>query len=224
LPENSTNKLAVNQYRYSTPVENSTGDLIATPGLYLEGFFVDGQDTSLNSINLNGGNLGYNSYVILQRMFDKYSNSGDAKITMTDVNWCPYTKLTEGNTYNPNAKYYKDNGHYGFVTYDLMQAIKSGETYDIERQYYTKNADDVYVLYSNGLSGFNAAIAAGLYGYDEKQFNADILSELVYIDEEHGGRNEDGTFSDIITGINDASLQMLRALSAESSKFKNFVG
>ena len=37
---------------------------------------------SLNSINFNGGNLGYNSYVILQRLFDKNVNGTGAKVTI----------------------------------------------------------------------------------------------------------------------------------------------
>ena len=220
FPENSTNKLAINQKRYSTPVEEA-GELIAAPGLYLEKFFEEG--SSLNSINFNGGNLGYNSYIVLQRLFDKNQNGEGAKVTMTDVNWCPYTKLTEGSIYDPNLVYYKDNGHYGFTNYNLITEIKNTESYNINRVYYIQEADDSYSVYTGGLTGFSDAIRNGLYGYDEKQFNADILSGLVYYDNGNGGRNADGSFSDIITGINDASVQMLKSLY-ELPKFKNFTG
>jgi hypothetical protein len=220
FPENSTNKLAINQKRYSTPVEEA-GELVAAPGLYLEKFFEEG--SSLNSINFNGGNLGYNSYIVLQRLFDKNQNGEGAKVTMTDVNWCPYTKLTEGSIYDPNLVYYKDNGHYGFTNYNLITEIKNTESYNVNRVYYIQEADESYSVYTGGLTGFSDAIRNGLYGYDEKQFNADILSGLVYYDNGNGGRNADGSFSDIITGINDASVQMLKSLY-ELPKFKNFTG
>ena len=221
FPENSTNKLAVNQKRYSTPVEEA-GELIAAPGLYLEKFFEEG--SSLNSINFNGGNLGYNSYIILQRLFDKYQNGEGAKITMTDVNWCPYIQLTEGSIYNPNLTYYKDNGHYGFTNYDLMKLIDLSESYNVNKTYYTYNIETkVYNIYTEGSSGFDNAVQNGLYSYDEKQFNADILSKLIYQDNGNGGRNEDGSFSDIITNINDTTVQILTSLH-NLDKFKNFTG
>ena len=219
FPENSVNELAVHQKRYSTPVEDETGNLVAASGLYLEKFFEEG--SSLDSINFNGGNLGYNSYVILQRLFDKNNDSG-AKVTMTDVNWCPYTKLSEGDIYNPNLNYYKDNGHYGFTTYNLLTAVDASDFYDMNKTYYTEE-DEVYSVYTGGLSNFSDAIKTGLYTFDEKQFNADILSELVYYDNNNGGRKDDGSFSNIITSINDASVQMLKTLYTQD-KFKNFSG
>ena len=225
FPENSTNELGVNQSRYTTPIENEAGNLVSAPGLYLEGFFADGQETSLNSVNFAGGNLGYNSYIVLQRLFDKYNNEGEARITMTDVKWCPYTKLTEGDVYNPNLAYYKDNGHYGFVSYNLINKISSNAIYDINRTYYIKDIEkNTYSIYSGGALGYDAAVINGLYGYDEKQFNADVLSGIVYLDNGHGGRNADGSFSKIITNINDSSIEMLRILASEDSAFRNFVG
>lgn len=225
FPKNSVNELAVNQYRYTTPapIDDTSKDLVATPGLYLEGFFDDG-DASLNSINFNGGNLGYNSYVILQRLFDKNINGAGAKVTMTDVNWCPYEKLTEGSIYDPNLTYYKDNGHYGFADYSLIEPVSVLETYNINKTYYTYDAvEKVYNVYTGGIGGFTAAAAGGLYSFDEKQFNADILSELVYYDNGNGGRKTDGSFSNIIFEINDATVDMLKSLY-ELPKFKNFTG
>ena len=221
FPEGSTNELAVNQKRYTTPVETA-GELVAEPGLYLEKFFEEG--STLNSINLNGGNLGYNSYIILQRLFDKYSNGEGAKITMTDVNWCPYERLTEGSIYNPNLKYYKDNGHYGFTDYSLIGLIDSSEIYNINKAYYIYDEEKaVYNLYTGGSSNFNTAVENGLYSYDEKQFNADILSELVYYDNGNGGRKDDCSFSNIIISLNDNTNYILTSLH-DSDKFKNFTG
>jgi hypothetical protein len=71
--------LSEKQAYYSVPSKNEAGDLVATKGLYLEGFFSDKESSSLNGIDLNGGGLGYNSYLILQRLFDKnYNNNNGA--------------------------------------------------------------------------------------------------------------------------------------------------
>jgi hypothetical protein len=54
---------------------------------------------------------------------------------MTDVDWCPYTKLVKGDGYDPNATYYIDNGHYGFTAYEhespaiFNRLILNGEIY-----------------------------------------------------------------------------------------------
>ncbi len=97
------------------PKTEANGDLTATPGLYLEGFFTG--ESSINTISLDGGALGYNSYDLLATLYERYKNSGKAYVTMKDVQWCPYTLLTEGDIYDSSAKYYIDNGHYGFTPY-----------------------------------------------------------------------------------------------------------
>ncbi|MGN1342632.1 MAG: hypothetical protein ACI4VL_05350 [Bacilli bacterium] len=48
------------------PEVTESGDLIAKKGLYLEGLFEDTPTSALNTINLEGGALGYNSYKILE--------------------------------------------------------------------------------------------------------------------------------------------------------------
>ena len=112
------------------PVKNENGDLVAKRGLYLEGFFENNFSSSITSLNLVGGALGYNSHTILKKFWEvkKVSGSG-SQVTMLDVNWCPYTKLTEGDVYDPEAIYYVDNGHYGF---DLYHYDTSDENADIK--------------------------------------------------------------------------------------------
>jgi hypothetical protein len=39
------------------------------------------------------------------------------KLTLTGIDWCPYTKLVKGDVYDSNATYYLDDGHYGFKEY-----------------------------------------------------------------------------------------------------------
>lgn len=150
-------------------VEN--GELIATPGLYLEGFFDTG--SSINTISLNGGALGYNSFELLAKLYERYNGNGKAYVTMKDVKWCPYTALTEGDSYSASAKYYIDNGHYGFNEYTYV---------------------------------------------NQKKFNADVLSGLLYRDDGFGGRNGN-QFSTKVTQINDNVITMLEELSTNTVNF-----
>ena len=131
---------------YQVPTKNaSTGKLEARPGLYLEGMF-ENNDTKINNIRLIGGGLGYDSYKLLAKWYsiieDKLnqgaSGVGINQITMTKVKWSPYVQLLEGDTYNSvdAAKYYVDNGHYGFAPYtydrDTFEAqVLSGEIYKL---------------------------------------------------------------------------------------------
>lgn len=102
---------------YTTPTLNTTTDqLEATPGLYLEKFFEGG--SKLNTIKFVSGALGYNSYIILKQLYNANNSGGSANVTMTDVKWCPYTHLTEGDIYEAGKTYYIDNGHYGFKLYN----------------------------------------------------------------------------------------------------------
>lgn len=220
--------LPAGQKYYTTPVMDETiDDLRAESGLYLEGFFDDNATCALNGIKLDGGNLGYNSYTILERMWKKNNGKGVAKITMTDVDWCPYTQLTEGAVYDDTKAYYKDNGHYGFVRYNGPTQVLAGQTYDSTRTYYTLNADNEFIRYTGGSTGFNDAVASGLYVdyvYDKIQFNADILSGLLYIDNGHGGRNEDGTFGSLVTSLNDSTITLLKTLYTNQENFVNAAG
>ena len=115
-------------HAYETPVLNTaTDNLEANPGLYLESFFEG--SSKLNTIKFIGGKLGYNSYIILKQLYALNNNEGSANVTMTDVEWCPYTHLTEGDVFEASKKYYIDNGHYGFTLYN-----GDGYVYD-ERQF-----------------------------------------------------------------------------------------
>ena len=113
-----------------TPINEEDGTVTPpTPGLFLEGFFGNDFSSNITNIHLDGGALGYGSYKILKRFYDKVSVSASDqlnRITMTDVNWSPYVKLTEGAVYNPNeTNYYIDNKHYGFEPWN-----KSASTFN----------------------------------------------------------------------------------------------
>lgn len=118
-------------HAYTTPTLNTTTDqLEATEGLYLEKFFEGG--SKLNTIKFVGGALSYNSYIILKQLYQANVNGGSANVTMTDVKWCPYTHLTEGDIYDASKKYYIDNGHYGFTLYNDADYVYNEKQFNID--------------------------------------------------------------------------------------------
>ena len=122
----------VEEHKYTIP-EMENGDLVAKPGLYLEGFFDTNGSSSLKNLSLKKDALGYNSYRLLKRLYDKYNGTnGKATITMTDVKWCPYTLLGEGDIYDATKSYYIDNGHYGFAPYTNIGSEHSKAQFDID--------------------------------------------------------------------------------------------
>jgi hypothetical protein len=215
------------QKYYSTPVlDKTSNNLKAEKGLYLEGFFDDNANSALAGIRLDGGGLGYNSYTILERLWQKNNGKGKARVSMLDVDWCPYTQLTEGAIYDDSKKYYKDNGHYGFTRYNGPTQVLAGQAFNSLRTYYTL-VDDEYVVYRGGQDGFDAAVASGLYVeyvYDKTQFNADILSGLLYIDNGHGGRDDEGNFGPLVTKLNDDTIELLTTLYTHQDNFSNASG
>ena len=107
-------------------------------GLYIKGL-TDGTSgtTKLNTLSIVGDGMGYDSYKLLTKYWNCIETTSGKKITMTDVNWCPYTKLVIGDVYDPSTPelYFKDNGHYGLESYtwkniNIFNAdIANGEVY-----------------------------------------------------------------------------------------------
>lgn len=168
---------------YKTPTTGEDGNLKAIPGLYLEKFFENNTDSQLNTIVLKGGSLGYNSYDILAQLAKRNS----ANITMTDVNWCPYTRLTEGSEYSASKNYYKDNGHYGFEAY----------IYTGEKQF---NADILTGnLYAD--EGYGGRLDSGAFGESVVKLNNDAYQMLIDIQNNSKFANGYGQNKPEITGI-----------------------
>jgi len=118
-------------HAYEIPTLNVTTDeLEANPGLYLEGFFEG--SSKMNTVKFIGGKLGYNSYIILKQLYTLNNNAGNANVTMTDVEWCPYTHLTEGDVFDASKKYYIDNGHYGFTLYNPDGYVYNEKQFNID--------------------------------------------------------------------------------------------
>ena len=102
----------IQEYKYPTYID---GVLTADRGLYLEGLFEGNKSIALSTINLQGGSLGYGSHAILRQYYN-LKNATGGNITMTNVDWCPYSLMTEGSIYDSTKEnyYFIDNGHYGF--------------------------------------------------------------------------------------------------------------
>lgn len=108
-------KNLITEYEY--PKANAEGKLIAKPGLFLEGMF-DSNTTSIETLNIIGGGLGYDSYKLLKKYFDIRQTQGNvSNIDFTNVVWSPYVKQIEGDIYEAEATYFQDNGHYGLTPY-----------------------------------------------------------------------------------------------------------
>ena len=108
-------KNLITEYEY--PTVNAEGKLVAKPGLFLEGMF-DSNATSIETLNIIGGGLGYDSYKLLKKYFEIRQNQGNvSNINFTNVVWAPYIKQIEGDVYETGAQYFQDDGHYGLKTY-----------------------------------------------------------------------------------------------------------
>ena len=128
----------VEEYKY--PLRQDDGSYkMEQNGLYIKGLTdATATETKLNTLSLQGDNMGYDSYKLLSKYYNLIKTLNNKNITMTNVNWCPYTQLVEGDIYieTDKDKYYRDNGHYGLVPYgdfdnkDLFDAeILNGEVY-----------------------------------------------------------------------------------------------
>ena len=134
---------------YVTPTRDASGNWQAQKGLYIQGLTDQEKgDSALESnitrLQIAGGNMDYDSFKLLDKLYyikeneDVHSNLA---ISLTDINWTPYTKLDKGYAYNADEadSYYIDNGHYQLepYTYDeetWAQQVLNGEIY-------IKNAD-----------------------------------------------------------------------------------
>jgi hypothetical protein len=97
-------KNLITEYEY--PTVNAEGKLVAKPGLFLEGMF-DSNATSIETLNIIGGGLGYDSYKLLKKYFEIRQNQGNvSNINFTNVVWSPYIKQIEGDVYETGAQYF----------------------------------------------------------------------------------------------------------------------
>ena len=105
---------------YHNPTLNIEGELEAEPGLYLQGLFENDEAPVLDTLNILGSGMGYDSYKLLKRYYDvrKTQTASPSNIQMTNVQWSPYIKVTEDEFYDSNTSYFIDNGHYGLTAFN----------------------------------------------------------------------------------------------------------
>ena len=199
--------------KYEVP-QNVNGNLVAKPGLYLEGFF-DGE-SSLRNLCLKNSALGYNSYRLVKHLYDKYANTqNNAKVTLTNVNWCPYVQLGEGDIYSKYKKYYIDNGHYGFENYTNVGSNYSKDQFDIDvlsGKLYCYFPYDLVLTedgYKEGAPYFTINAAGDemiSYAFvDIDTFNRDVLDAKIYI------KVADDQSEDVLY-VDDNAITMLKNL------------
>lgn len=142
----------IKEYHAPAPVDENDDTLVAEKGLYLEGLFENNSDISLYTINLQGGNLGYGSHDLLRQYHSLKGYSKGGQITMTEVDWCPYSLLTEGAVYDSNKanKYFVDNGHYGFEPFVYVDEVDfKAKIINQELFYDDKNLDENVINFVN---------------------------------------------------------------------------
>ena len=105
---------------YHVPQLNVEGDLVAEPGLYIQGLFENNSAPVLDTLNILGSGMGYDSYALLKRYYDvrKLQTASPSNIQMTNVQWSPYVKVSEDEFYDNTASYFIDNGHYGLTQFN----------------------------------------------------------------------------------------------------------
>lgn len=134
IEANLLTKLITN---YVYPKQNSTTGkleiLEENRGLYIQGL-TDGEEgkekTKIQTFDIRGGNLGYNSYELLRKYVSASKNSNlvlsNCIINLNNVQWSPYRLLTDTKTaLDPETKsYYRDNGHFQLVAIPKDQVNK----------------------------------------------------------------------------------------------------
>lgn len=125
---------------YKTPTRNADGTLTAVPGLYIQNLTDGKKQTLITIFDIQGGNLGYNSYKLLKMYCEacqQTSANTERKINMTEVQWSPYIKITDPEVgFSTASKYFKDNGHFGLEPYtnynalEWKQLINNGVVYE----------------------------------------------------------------------------------------------
>ena len=141
---------------YEVPVKNNAGEIIAKPGLFVDGLtnlkdgLSDEKVTDIAHFNITGDYFGYGSYELMQKYYRNRLRNTQAytKIKLTDVQWSPYIQLIKGDKYEEGRVYKKDDGHYGLVDYEYNIStfdydVANGEIYVLRTDYNNANDDTI---------------------------------------------------------------------------------
>ena len=117
------------------------------PGLYIPGLtekepVSNKYKSNIHTISLIGDWLGYDSYKLLSNYYEARKDEAVSSITITNVDWSPYKKLSIGYEYSEDEAsrhlYWIDNGHYSFDEFtDYTEekwnlGIKNNEIYRLD--------------------------------------------------------------------------------------------
>ena len=101
-------------------------------GLYIEGITdlndqTNAAETLLSRINIKGGVLGYDSYILMMNTIELRDRENKTKevrlnLNLEDIQWSPYTVVEYGSAYNPLITYYRLTDHSTFVRYNFESA------------------------------------------------------------------------------------------------------
>lgn len=138
LPESITyfnlkEPVSLNNVLTTVPVKDEKGEF--PKGLYIKNVtdntnILPTSTTNINSINIQGGNMGYLSYNLLDTLIkikeamqgneelgDKFNK--ELRINMENVNWSPYRLVGEGEEFIEDATYVLKTEHYTFEPYTV---------------------------------------------------------------------------------------------------------
>lgn len=112
----------------NTPGKYNYQDPSTYRGLYIEGVtdYTPSKANlghNLSTYEVQGGGLGYNSYIILKNLYDlkeKATSKNTLSIGLTDVEWTPYVAVEKGTPYDTNEHYYLLNDHSSFEDYSYV--------------------------------------------------------------------------------------------------------
>ena len=226
---------AENNEYYSTyiPTDNKWN---ARRGLYIEGLtnvqeiVPNVTSCSLSQLELAGGSLGYGSYDLVNKLYRifKYGDSAgqkDLKISLVDVEWSPYKKLTSGAMKVAGHTYYTDDGHYGFTEYTNSDAyweidLINGEVYDYipELEEDSHKITDIQMLkdfieynqFKNTTSTGNSTpvITGTIYVDNDEPVDEDYIRNTLLTDANFPGEKLDIRFKNVTPGYTATFLQV----------------
>ena len=138
-------------------IEDEDGNRVYDNGLYVEDLtnvtdISADNKTKVNTLDITGGNLGYDSYKLLNTLYkikkqmqlkDTTDPGYDKKtnISLTNVNWSPYVLVEYGEPYDPSKTYYWDAGKFKLEPYsEYQESTWKGRT--LNGKMYEYIADD----------------------------------------------------------------------------------
>lgn len=161
-------------------------------GLYIEGVTDYNAETQahighkLTNIAIEGGGLGYNSYIILKNLFDlKYGavNNKNLRASLVDVEWTPYQIVEIGTSWNSNETYYELTDHSTFELYNHTTAEK----------WYNDLLNEKIYVYNSDYTKFNPDDSSTFNSEERIIQNLELLDN--FISEYENGNNQFGNTS-----------------------------